>query len=202
MPIIYRSLTIEDKDQLIELFESNPTVYYKYTDDQFRRNFKELLEEELNNPLCFFPSIFVDDKLCTTLFLKESADAPSWIFTYYMLRGAQTIIWRPEYLDAFVELDKDLTNEMIIKRKLNRMYIVYPYEEKLTIGTIGGPERLYKYLQKLRNYESIYSKIELYTECIVKANTLPKYPYQQRLIGERTWPFDLAIRIGMVKSEI
>lgn len=203
MSITYRPLTINDKDQLIELFESNPMVYYKHTDQQFQEKFKELLIQELSNPLCFFPSIFIDEKIYTTLYLKESSDAPSWIFVYYMFRSAQLSTFsQPKYIDAAIELDKGIINEMIIKRKLNRVYFTFPYEEKSTLRSVGSMDRLYRYIQKVRQYESVYSMMNLYTDCIVKANTLPTYPYQQRLIGDRTWPFDLSIRVGMIKSEI
>jgi hypothetical protein len=203
MTITYRPLTIKDKDQLIEIFESTPTVYNKYTDEQFQQKFKELLVEELNNPLCFFPSIFIDEKLYSTIFLKESVDAPSWIFTYYTVRGSPfTIIAQPGYLDVIIEFDKAITNEMIVKRNLNRMYYIFPYNEKSTLRSVGSADRVFSYIRKIREYEDTYSKMEMYTDCIVKANTLPKYPYQQKLIGDRTWPFDLAITIGMVKSNI
>lgn len=201
--INYRPLTLADKEQLLEVFELNPIVYYKHTDTDFKNTFAKILEEELANPLCFFPGIFVDGKLYSVVFLKEVVDAPAWIFAHYMFRPSNfTTFIQPEYIDAAIELDQAITNEMIIKRQLNRMYFVFPYDETSTVKSIGSMDRLYRYIQKVRQYESFYSKINLYTDCVIKANTIPKYTYQQKIIGDRTWPFDLAIRIGMVKSEV
>jgi len=201
--ITYRPLNIEDKEQLLEVFELNPVVYTKHTDTAFKNTFSKVLEEELANPLCFFPGIFVDNKLYSVVYFKEVVDAPAWILAHLMLRPSDfTTFIQPEYIDAAIKLDEAITNEMIVKRGLNRMYFVFPYDKISTLRSIGSIDRLYRYIQKVRQYESFFLKINLYTDCIIKANTMPRYTYQQKIIGGRTWPFDLAIRIGMVKSEV
>lgn len=201
MAIYYRKLTPNDKDQLIELFESNPTVYTKFTDKDFQEKFKNILANELLNPLCFFPSIFINDKLYVTIYLKESPEAPSWIWAHHMHRTASfTTFVQPEFIDAAMELDTAIYDEMAIKRKLNRFYFVFPVDEKTSTRSIGSVDRIYTFMKKVRNYDSNFSKYEIYTDCIVEKNTMPRYNYQKKLIGDRTWPFDLAVRIGMLKG--
>ena len=201
MPAYFKNLSPSDIDQLVELFLAKPLVFTKHTDVKFQEEFVALLKDEIQNPHCFFPSIFVDEKLYLSIYLKETIDAPSFIWAYELVRqGALSAILKPDFLDAAIKLEQAIYQEMIVKRNLNRIYFAYPYDENVSTRSVNSIERIHKYIKKSRNYESIISKFELFTDCIVRKDTLPKYKYQQKIIGERTWPFDIAIRIAMLKS--
>lgn len=202
MTIIYRELTVTDTDQVLELFDSNPYVYNNYTDEEFVKTLRSLLQSELENPLCFFPGIFVDGKLYCTIYAKESASSPSWTWAHYLFRPKSfDILIKPELIKSLIELDEALFYEMEDRRKLNRFWLVYPYENNSSTTRVSGTiERIWKFIGKAKNFQSRFSMYNFYTDCVVEKNTLPKYNYQQQLLGQRTWPIDLAVRLGVRQS--
>lgn len=201
MQVEYKEVTKKDIDQVLRLFESKPLVYNTVSDDEFKNKFKNVLEEGLNDPLCFFPGIFVDGELYAFVFIKEIPSSPSWVWVYHILKPKSlSILVKPEFLNAFIDLDKAIYQELEVKRKLNRCYFVYPYDDSSNLRMTGSIERLWDFVKKSYKYDAINSRYKFFNDCFIEKNTLPKYQYQKELIGNRTWPIDLCVRIGIIQS--
>lgn len=202
MKTYFRPLTIQDKTQLLDLFNENPKVYTNFTDEDFQAKFAILLGEELANPLCFFPGIFIENKLHLSIYLKEVTEAPSFILGHIMFKKTSvTTFLEPEFFNQFINLDKAIYDEMVVKRQLNRIYCVYPIANIVTNRSIGAYNRLCNFIKLTKNHDLFFTKFDIYTDCIVKKNTIPKYKYQQLILGNRTWPIDLALQIGFLSQK-
>jgi len=202
MKTYFRPLTIQDKTQLLDLFKENPKVYTNYTDKDFQSNFALTLGKELTNPLCFFPGIFIENELHLSLYLKEVREAPSFILGHGMFKKTSfTTFLEPEFMNQFIKLDKAIYDEMIIKRQLNRVYYVYPIDNDVTTRSIGSYNRLCNFIKRTKNHDLFLTKFDIYTDCIIKKNTIPKYRYQRLILGNRKWPIDLALQIGFLSQK-
>ena len=75
--ITHRQLTINDHDQLLDLFTQRPELFNGYTDDQYKNQLPTLIPKMLINPLWFNLGIFVGGYLQGAGLMKELTTAMS-----------------------------------------------------------------------------------------------------------------------------
>ena len=97
-------------------------------------------------------------------------------------------------------LSDQLFDEMETRRGLIRFFWSFPqYQDQSGIRTAGGAERWLasnvgvRFMPRARNYT-------YFDDCTIPADTMPCYPYQKAIIGDRTWPIDIKIRMGVLNS--
>lgn len=197
---IVRALTISDIDQVTRLIKSNPSALLGYTDQILQDSLLDSLETILTHPLYFSLGIFTD-RLVGIILTKEFETQPSWAYGYWLFESQQiTNIWLGSGLSVIREYTDQLFDEMETKRKLTCWYWTYREDDNQSgIKTAGGLERLMssnigKLIPRLKNYT-------YFDDCIVPAGTMPKYPYQQALVGNRIWPVDQRIRFGVLNTK-
>jgi hypothetical protein len=90
-------------------------------------------------------------------------------------------------------------------RGLYRFYTAYKYngENKNDLRSLGATDRLVDFITRYQknhnpNYNFRGTQYKFFTDCVIPANTAPPYSYQQAIIGDRTWPIDIGIRIGLL----
>ena len=83
---------------------------------------------------------------------------------------------------------------------LTRFFWSFPrYPDQTGIRTAGSGERWLasnvgvKYMPRGRNYT-------YFDDCFIPAGQIPRYPYQKAIIGNRVWPMDIQIRMGVLNS--
>jgi hypothetical protein len=197
--ITYRPLTINDCDQLIDVVKSRPYIFNDYTDDDFQKTIVDIVPIWFTNPLFYVPGVFIDGVLTGAMVVKESASSPVWTWGHWVQApGHVTRMYSDEGVRAFKEMNTMVFDEMEINRKLNRIYVAYNMSEGNSGLKIAGMSD--RMLPWMRRQGFRIANYKFYTDCIVEPGTLPKYPYQQELILNRSWPIKIAIRIGMLQS--
>ena len=156
----------------------------------------------LNNPYFFNIGIFHDNELISVNLFKEMYTQPAWVWGYWVAKkgfnGWFSNVQRlKEGIELLQEVDTILFDEMEIKRGLNRFYTAYPFVSANTNELRGlfGSERLFVFLNRAQNRNLRLTKYKAYTDCLIEPDTEPKYPYQKHIIGERTYPIKLGIRM-------
>lgn len=197
MNIYYKALDYKDKDQLRELLEMRPHVFNGYTDDKFKDFMLGNVDEFFNDSSYFMPGVWADDKLIGTLIAKESAGSPSWVWGHWVSRPNTTsIIYSADGNRVFKQTDQELFNEMETRRGLNRFFVAYKASEDNThLKNTGMSDRLFTLMSRLNFRVSRYKFI---TDCEVEAGEEAKYAYQRAILGDRIWPFKVAVRMGVL----
>jgi hypothetical protein len=97
-------------------------------------------------------------------------------------------------------LSDQLFDEMETRRGLTRFFWSFPhYPDQTGIRTAGGAERWLssnvgvRFMPRARNYT-------YFDDCLIPAGKTPRYSYQQAIVGNRTWPMDIKIRMGVLNS--
>ena len=193
MNMHFKPLDRKDKDQMIELINSRPQVFNGYTDSQFKESMLDKIDEFFQDDLYYLPGIWVDNKLIG----KEAAGSPSWVWGYWVSRpDASTIFYNLEGMKVFRQADYEIFREMEDNRKLNRFFVAYRTGgETDNLKNVGMSERLFT---KLRKTNFRVSRYKFITDCEVMAGTEAVYPYQRAILADRAWPFDVAIRMGVL----
>ncbi len=198
MNLSFKPLTINDCDQLIELINQRPHVFNGYHDPDWHKSIIETVPSWFQDPLYFLPAIWKDGNIVLALVIKESPTTPSWAWGHWISRhDSARIMYTTEGVEMFRETDRQIFDEMEINRKLNRMMLSYRIYDSETnhLKNAGMSDRMFEWMRR-HNYR--VSNYKFYTDCEVEANTEAKYPYQRALLGNRTWPFKTAIRLGML----
>jgi hypothetical protein len=200
-----QQLTVDDHDAVQAIVHERPEVFNGYSDEQHKKLLAENIGEQiLSNPLFFNLGLYQDGKLIAAGFTKEMTTQPAWVWGYWIaMKGSfGSIIKNKDDIADFNSLMRDLDTvmfeEMEDRRKLNRFYIAYPYKSKDANGlrSAGLGDRLVGFLSRTSNEERRINRYKFFTDCVVEPNTMPRYPYQQQLIGDRTYPIKLGIRMA------
>jgi len=105
-------------------------------------------------------------------------------------------MYTSEGVKIFREADSKIFDEMEVNRKLNRFYLSYRASDNSdNLKNAGMSDRMFTWMNRMKYRVSRY---KFYTDSIVEAGQLPKYQYQKELLGNKTWPFKTAIRIGFL----
>jgi hypothetical protein len=204
-----RQLTADDHDSVQAIVNDRPEVFNGYSDEQHKRLLAENIGGKiLSNPLFFNLGMFQDGNLIAAGFTKEMTTQPAWVWGYWIsLKGSfGSIVKNQTDIANFNSLIRDLDTimfeEMEDRRNLNRFYLAYPYESKDANGlrTAGLGDRLVSFLSRNSKEDRRINRYKFFTDCVVEPNTLPRYPYQQQLIGDRTYPIKLGIRMACLDT--
>jgi hypothetical protein len=202
MKLSYKPLTINECDQFIDLLKSRPHVFNGYHDPEWFKTILTAVPKWFKNPLYFLPSIWADGDLIATIILKESANSPSWAWGHWVTKiGSPALMYTTDGVNIFREADRQIFDEMEVNRNLNRMMLSYRYEDQVgdRLKNAGMSDRMFAWMSR-NNYR--VARYKFYTDCTVEANKEAKYTYQRELLGNRTWPFKTAVRIGFLPEQI
>jgi hypothetical protein len=174
---------------------------------EFHEHFKNNVRVWINDPLFFSVGIFDEEELQGMVMAKEVESSPSWVWIHWLSRPgfiSKTITQAQNndtnFREVLQQADNALFDEMEINRKLNRMFFMTA-ESSQHNGVRSNPVYSNKRLMPIMTrYNARFSRYLVITECVVEPGTLPKYPYQQALIGNRTWPMTLHIRMGVLNQ--
>jgi hypothetical protein len=197
MKLSYRPLTINDCDELIDLLKERPYLFNGHHDPEWHKTILELAPKWFKNSLYFIPGVWADNRLIGTLIAKESSNSPSWAWGHWISRaGFLTTMYSDEGVKIFKQTDHEIFEEMEVRRKLNRIVLSYKISgDDKNLKNAGMSDRIFAWMGR-NNFR--VARYKFYTDCIIEPGTLPKYQYQQDLIGNRTWPFSIAVRTGML----
>lgn len=197
MKLSYRPLTINDCDELIDLLKERPYLFNGHHDPEWHKTILELAPKWFKNSLYFIPGVWADNRLIGTLIAKESSNSPSWAWGHWISRaGFLTNMYSDEGVKIFKQTDHEIFEEMEVRRKLNRIVLSYKISgDDKNLKNAGMSDRIFAWMGR-NNFR--VARYKFYTDCIIEPGTLPKYQYQQDLIGNRTWPFSIAVRTGML----
>lgn len=197
MKLSYRPLTINDCDEFIDLLKERPYLFNGHYDPDWHKTVLDIAPKWFKNPLYFIPGVWADNRLIGTLVAKESSTSPSWAWGHWISRaGFVSKMYSDDGVKVFKETDYEIFEEMEVKRKLNRIMLSYRISgDDKNLKNAGMSDRIFAWMGR-NNFR--VARYKFYTDCIVEPGTLPKYQYQQELIGNRTWPFSVAIRLGML----
>lgn len=202
--ITHRPLTIDDCEQLTNLFKERPELFNGYTDDLYKNHFLNLIPRILIDPLWFNLGLFVDGHLHGVGLMRELPSSPAWLWAHWVMKkGSMIHLASEEGLKTLRNLDQDLFDEMEINRKLNRIFLAYRAENN-TVRSIGTPGDVsFEKTIRLINRQGMtrISKYQFILDCIVEPNALPKYKYQQEFLLNRTWPIRTGICVGVLKHD-
>jgi hypothetical protein len=203
--INFRQLDIGDAESAIELINSRPEVFMGKLDDDFKNDIIEALPLVLMDPLCFNLGIFRDDILIGFGLFKEMTTQPAWVWGHWVTKqGDQKNLISLEMLRLIDKMMDILFAEME-SRGLHRFYIAYKHNsgDETDLRSMGASDRLFEFMTRYKKghqyqYNFRIAEYKFFTDCKVPANTKPKYAYQQSILGNRIWPFDLDIHVGML----
>jgi len=200
--INFRQLDIGDAESAIELINSRPEVFMGKLDDDFKNDIIEALPLVLMDPLCFNLGIFRDDILIGFGLFKEMTTQPAWVWGHWVTN--QKSLMNLEML-RLIDKMMDILFEEMESRGLHRFYIAYKHNsgDETDLRSMGVSVRLFEFLTRYKKshqdqYNFRITEYKFFTDCIVPAYTNPKYTYQQSILGNRLWPFDLDIQVGML----
>jgi len=203
--ISHRQLTQDDIEQAITILNNRPDVFMGYRDDEFKTNMIDILPKVIDDPLYFNMGMFTDGVLNGFGLMKEMTTQPSWVWGYWLVeKSVEKNFIRADYFKAGVAMENDLFAEMEETRKLNRFYVSYPVNGENQNGqlrSINSGDRLLDFASRTQNSRSFKFRVTNYTfhtDCMVPANTVPKYSYQKQILAERLWPIDLAIKMAVL----
>jgi hypothetical protein len=201
--ITHRQLTNSDIEQMIVMINARPDVFMGYTDDQFKNNIITILPKIISNPLYFNLGLFSDGHLLGFGLMKEMTTQPAWVWGYWLTnRDSFKTFMSADLSKTLARIDNDLFDEMEQSRKLFKFYASHPNTSPRStdLKSINSADRLINFLTRYQANRGITfrsASYKFYNECIIPANTLPKYDYQQAIMANRTWPINTLIRVAI-----
>ena len=198
MSPIVRPANLQDKSGLEELFKSNPKTFLSYSDDNLLSEIIEKIPEILENPLYFTLVIVVKEEIIGCLLLKEFENQPCWTWGYWNMKPGQiNQLFYNDGFNVFRLVSDQMFDEMETKRKLTRFFWAMPHHDnEIGFKTAGSAERWafssfgLRFMPRSRNYK-------FFDDCIIPAGSEARYPYQRAIVGDKIWPIDLKIRMGV-----
>ena len=195
-----RQLNSSDEAAFIALVKTRPQTFMGYSDDAFQESITVNIPNWLSNPLCFCMGVFDGAEMTGAMVAIESPYSPSWTWAYWVSKVGMigTIFDKnsanpDEGIKTFRELDKLLFNEMETKRGLTRFFVAYPHiSSSNALRSSKSADRFWTFMKRLNLFTSRY---EIYEDALISAESMPKYEYQKQIIGNRSWPIDLAIKM-------
>ena len=203
--INFRQLDINDAESAIDIVSSRPDVFMGNSDDQFKNELIENLPLALMDPLCFSLGFFEHGQLIGFGLFKEMTTQPAWVWGHWVTKqGDQKHLANRQTFYLLNDMMNVIFEEME-GRGLYRFYTAYKYngENKNDLRSLGATDRLVDFITRYQknhnpNYNFRGTQYKFFTDCVIPANTAPPYSYQQAIIGDRTWPIDIGIRIGLL----
>lgn len=201
--ITYRELDLNDTEQAMDIVRDRPDVFMGYSDDIFKNDMLETIPLALVNSMFFNIGMFENGHLLGFCIMKELTAQPAWVWGHWILRKTdQSKMISPESFKALGQADNLLFEEMEQRRGLRRFFVAYRYNGQTAqdLRSMNAGDRLLTFMAKYPHYGFRATKYKFYTESLVPANTMPNYAYQQAIIGDRTWPIDLGIRLAVLSE--
>jgi hypothetical protein len=202
--ISIRQLNSGDADAFVALVKSRPQTFMGFSDDAFQRSIIGHLPSWLSDPLCFCIGLFKDDEIIGAMVAIESPHSPSWTWAYWVGQAGavgvslnEILLDREETLQTARDVDKFLFDEMEKKRGLTRFYIALRDIPSST--ALRSSRSSNRFLTFMNKFKLSTSRYEVYDDAFIPADSIPKYEYQKQIIGNRTWPIDLAIKLCVLK---
>lgn len=198
MSIFYRPLRSKDVDQLQDLLKERPYVFNGYTDKDFEEHILHQSEEWLSDPQYYLPALWEDETLLGIIVVKEFQNLPAFALGHWVSRKGA--IWsKPDFFSAWHVGQQELFDEMEINRKLNKIFLSYKYDKDSDQNgkNIGMHNRFVPFGKRDKRDWRI-AKYTWVTDCIIDAYQEPKYNYQKALLANRTWPFAVGVRMGVL----
>lgn len=202
--ISIRQLNSSDADAFVTLVKNRPQTFMGFSDDAFQRSIIEHLPSWLSDPLCFCIAVFDDAEMIGAMVAIESPYSPSWTWAYWVSKVGlvgtffDNLSPNPEEgIKTVRALDKFLFDEMETKRGLTRFFIAY--QDNPTSQHLKSARSADRFLTFMQRINLSSQRYQVFTDVTVPANSLPKYEYQKQVIGNRTWPIDLAIKLCVLK---
>jgi len=191
----------KDEVELISLFKSNPTTLLMQRSPGLIDEMISMIPTLINNPLYFTLVTELDGELTGILCAKEFEFQPAWTWGYWMHKpGKLTSIWLEDGFKITKMLTDQLFEEMEDRRKLNRFFWSFPDDQnEVGVKKAGSMDRLLasnigvKLMPRARNYT-------FFDDCFIPVGTMPKYPYQQAIAGNRIQDVDIRIRMGVLND--
>ena len=198
-----RQLTEQDYDSLKNLIGERPEVFNGYSDELFIKQVNDKVDAGiLTDPYFFNIGIFQEDELIAVSLFKEMYTQPAWVWGYWVAKKGfngwfSSVNRLKEGIELLQAVDTIVFDEMEVKRGLNRFYVAYPFTapDSKDLRGLFMSDRLFTFLNRAQGKNLRITKYKAYTDCMIEPNTEPKYPYQQQIIGERTYPIKLGIRM-------
>jgi hypothetical protein len=195
-----RQLNSSDTDAFIALVKTRPQTFTGFSDDAFQESITVNILNWLSDPLCFCIGVFNDAEMTGAMVAIESQYSPSWTWAYWVSKvGMVGAIFDKnsanpgEGIKTFRELDKLLFDEMETKRGLTRFFLALrDIPSSTALRSSRSADRFWTVTKRLNLFTSRY---EIYDDVFIPADSMPKYEYQKQIIGNRTWPIDLAIKM-------
>lgn len=194
-----RQLTKDDLPQLHELINIRPKVFNSL--EEHPSELVNHVDEWIESDRSYSVGAFEDNKLIIAINAVESEHSPSWLWSYCC---SDKNLWLSpaKGVEGLKYVDAILFDEMEINRHLNRFFVIYRKtipDSRVPKGTglhsTGLSSRLFALMNQFNFRVSRYHFI---TDCIIPANKLAKYPYQQTIQGYKTYPIDTEIRMGVL----
>lgn len=187
---LIRQLNSSDADAFMALVKTRPQTFMGLSDEKFYESMTANIPDWLSNSLCFCIGVFDDAEMTGAMVAIESPYSPSWTWAYWVSKigsvGIQT-------MERFRAITKLLFDEMETKRGLTRFFVVYPYiPSSNALRSSRSADRFFIFMEKFNLFTSRYT---VYNDALISTDSMPKYNYQKQIIGNRSWPIDLAIKM-------
>jgi hypothetical protein len=192
-----KKLNSSDADALVALVKSRPQTFIGYNDNSFSESIIIHSQLWLSDPMCFCLGLYDDNEMILAIVTIESPHSPSWTWAYWIaksdwMRGLRGYGENQSLRMIWQEIDTLLFDEMETKRGLNRFYFAYRDNDSTnSLRSARSGDRWFTYLKKNFKYISRYAVCD---DAVITADSMPKYDYQKKILGNRTWPFDLIIK--------
>jgi hypothetical protein len=199
--IYAKKLTKDDVPQLKEMINLRPKVFNSI--DEAPANLEKHLDEWIDDDYCFPVGAFEDNKLIIAITAIESEYSPSWLWSYCC---SDKNLWLSpsKGVEGLKYVDTLLFDEMENNRHLNRFFVLYRKTDPgirnikdVGLHSVGLSNRLFALMNQFNFRVSRYN---FFTDCHIPANTLAKYPYQRIIQGDKIYPIDTEIRMGILNN--
>ena len=191
-----RQLNSSDEAAFIALVKTRPQTFMGFSDDKFYESITVNIPNWLSNPLCFCIGVFDDAEMTGAMVAIESPYSPSWTWAYWISKIGLvgTILDKSDQgIETFRAIDKFLFDEMETKRGLTRFFVAYPdIPSSNALRSSRSADRFWTFMKKFNLFTSRYT---VYNDALISTDSMPKYDYQKQIIGNRSWPIDLAIKM-------
>ena len=195
--ITSRPLDANDIDPLMEIVAQRPYTLNGYTDKEFQEQILDYVPTWVSNPLHYAVGMFENNNLAAAMIGLESVYSPSWVWAHWVSKPGFGFgsFASSNGIPAFKEADDILFDEMETRRNLNRFFLTYRQTNNSSLKSAGMSPRMFEIM---RRYNFRVSRYQFITDCLVPAGQEPKYEYQKNIVGNRLWPMDIEIRMGVL----
>lgn len=189
-------LTLVHLDLFLELKANNPGQWKMGSAFEHNNDPAEYYQNVLCNENAYTIGYIEGNRLLSIGSMMEIKQAPSWHLLYYSnIKTAYSNFEKTKGNLVYSELFKES-----FRRKLGTC-LAFTRDDHFTIES-NATGRLKEKVHKL-HYDMI-PELKMFMwvdEACIPPNSIPKYEYQQWLMGYKTYPFGFRIRLGILKQE-